>query len=154
VMALQRAYIENECDPQNPFFSLFDRYWYYELGQEGSLFKLETFDKKIFKVKEGSRADFRALKAPQTVPYDILVENNVMYFIIECPDFDFENFDIILNQKHVIIYGTKGSKEILLKYRWDRSPEFAGQTLEEMKERLRKSVSAMHNGILQLTIPL
>lgn len=180
----QTAYIKNSCDPICPLFNINDPYWFYKLGENGVIYKLETDtsekDLIVFHLKEGTAADFRPHVAPTEVKGQIYLDEKNLIFSIEFCSFEPKDFDILLNETHLIIYGRfenrplsnllpqadfmrtdvnvdespSRSREGLIAYRWDRTEYFRGRSLEEMKSTMKSSTLSLTRGILQIEIPL
>jgi hypothetical protein len=111
VFAMQTIYIKEFCDLINPLFSIYDPYWFYRLGDKGVVYKLETYkaedDLAISYLKDGVSEDFRPKIDPARAPGAILLseDKTELIFLMEFCRFQSQDFDIVLNETHLIIYG-------------------------------------------------
>lgn len=135
VFASVDTHIRASCDIATPFFYTSDPFWMYQLGK-GTLYKLE----EIGTLKKGIPSDFRPLTKPEEPPVDFQLFNKTLIFEIPVHRFQIQDFDIIVNETHLMIYGRfenrslhpgapKHSREVLFRYRWDRDRIWKQNTL-------------------------
>ena len=189
VFAKLTAYIKKSCDLDDPAFAIFDPYWFYRLGDKGCIYKLETQKSEnqliISHLKDGVSEDFRPKVNPEWVVGDLVLEDETkLIFEMSFPRFGPQDFDIILTETHLIIYGRfenrpvpgrpvdlnqadinhmddewwekllSSSREALFAFRWDKMEQFKDRSMEEMKTIMNKSTCSHIIGILQLEISL
>jgi hypothetical protein len=169
VFPMQITRLKGSCDLDEPIFCMLDPYWFYKLGDQGAIYKLES-DKSenndsVYHLKDGVSADFRPKANPlRATVFKFSQSNDHLFLALDFSRFQPEDIDIILNDTHVIVYGenslTLGTvdinhkKETLVAFRWDRMECFKGRSIEEMKTLMKKSQFALLIGVLQFMIPL
>jgi hypothetical protein len=105
VFKLQKAYIKEQCDIEQPFFANYDPYWGYSVGEKGTIFGFKNGDNTL--VLEEKNADsFRPKVDPQRARMDILQskDETKLMFVLEFTGFDSSDIDIIINEKHLVFY--------------------------------------------------
>ncbi|MBA3237880.1 MAG: hypothetical protein H0T62_05955 [Parachlamydiaceae bacterium] len=181
VLKTAKLTCKNFSDIERPFFNNTDNpYWFYNLGDEGCIYKLDLQEKldsnnekvtsPTIEVMEADLMELRPLIEPKRTNHDFITVMNTFNWVIDFPRFLSSDIDLIVNEKYIIFYGkfesrqTKSSfggeylqlgREVLASYRWDRSPEFRELTLDQMKDKITQEAKIMfENAQLIFLLPV
>ena len=182
VLKAVETYIGEYCDIEMPLFSVYNPSWWYTLEEGDAFYNLLMNRKKTIQFKEADKNRFHRLeKATQSHLQKVKNLEKVCFFF-ECPGMTCENINVIVNRHHLIVQGralqcpidarnvesfvisSNGRmlfvdkenlyRDMIACRRWDRSEEFKGCSLEQMKAIAATAEATLKNGILTIAMDI
>lgn len=179
-LRLARLYVELYHSIENPLFgATYDPTWFYRVGGEGSLFKIN--DQKTF--EERSVTEFRQKKSPNFTHGAVLLQNGKATFYWLMPLADFGDIDLIVNKEGLILYAERektagfsppppgstfitrsndelfnqtisGQFEWMFCITWRAYPEFQSLNLETIKNNILNEPITCQSGYFSFSLTL
>jgi hypothetical protein len=178
MLAFVKRYVKKYWQIETPLFgTILDPIWFYRLGTEGSIFKVNHQGL----LEEMPATKFRQKKAPNFVHGTVEIKDGKCVFCCEMTLVKLVDIDIIINNEAIIIYASKddptifrpippgatwrsqdrllmqmvsGKIEWLFAIAWEDYPELKSLGLERIKKKIMQEPITTNRGFVQFSFPL
>jgi hypothetical protein len=181
MLSLVRLWVERYCQIENPFFSmtLGDPTWFYRLGEQGSIFKIDSQNRFV----ERPQTEFRQKKSPNLTHGAVRIKDGKAVFNWVMSIAKFADIDLIINKEGLILYAAKdhtpglappppdatinskcddemfmqhvtGKYELIFSISWKNYPEFQSINLDNIKKAATSEKITAYNGFFTWSFQL
>ncbi|HEX4839199.1 MAG TPA: hypothetical protein VFU89_02015 [Rhabdochlamydiaceae bacterium] len=177
ILSLITTYVQRNHQIENPLYgSAYDPTWFYQLGNQGSIFKINHSHSKL---EERPSTEFRTKNNPIFARGTVRLQNGQCTFTCLMSLINPENVDIILNDTFLMLYARAkvsswssqipsgalvhenlnphfclNEREWIFGISWDERPEFNQFELVQLKEKILQGTIRCQSGGLIFSFPL
>jgi hypothetical protein len=181
MLSLVRLWVARYCQIENPLFSmtLGDPTWFYRLGEQGSIFKIDSQNRFV----ERPQTEFRQKKSPNLTHGAVRIKDGKAVFNWVMSIAKFADIDLIINKEGLILYAAQdhtpgfappppdatiiskcddemfmqhvtGKYELIFSISWKSYPEFQSINLDNIKKAATSEKITAYKGFFTWSFQL